>query len=183
MWSVLVYTMLNKFARGDFVNSKLKQIVYTAVFAAMIFVLSMFLHIPAPSGYVHLGDSLIYICAMLLGSPWALLAGALGEGLADAVGGFAIYAPATVIIKVLVALPFTIVGKRSDKLFTPISALLTLPAGLITVGGYFIADLIIDKSYAVVDLPGNAVQAAASAVVFIILAAALDRAKIKDRLK
>ena len=67
-------------------NKNLKKITVTGLFSAMIFVLTMFVKVTVPSGYVHLGDAMIYICAVLLGSPWALIAGALGEGLADVAG-------------------------------------------------------------------------------------------------
>ena len=91
-------------------NKNLKKITVTGLFSAMIFVLTMFVKVTVPSGYVHLGDAMIYICAVLLGSPWALIAGALGEGLADVAGGFAAYAPATVIIKIIIAFLFGFAG-------------------------------------------------------------------------
>lgn len=164
-------------------NSKVKKMSMSAMFAAMIFVLTMYVKIPVASGYVHFGDALVYICAALIGGPWAILAGAIGEGLADVVGGYAIYAPATIIVKALIALPFILASKKSDKILTSLSALMTFVAGLITVGGYFVADLIIDKTYALVDIPGNIVQAAGSAIIFIVLASALDKVKLKSRIK
>ena len=163
-------------------NKNIKQLAYTGMFAAVIFVMTMFVKIPVTSGYLHLGDALIYIASLIIG-PWAILAGALGEGLADVAGGYVMYAPATVIIKALIAVPFLIIYKKGDsKLLTVKSALMTLPAGVITVGGYFIADMIIDKAYAVVDIPGNIIQAVGSAVVFIIIALAFDKSKIKNTL-
>ncbi|MBQ8981781.1 MAG: ECF transporter S component [Eubacterium sp.] len=158
-------------------NKNLKKITLTGVFSAMIFVLTMFVKVTVPSGYVHFGDAMIYVCAVLLGSPWAMIAGALGEGLADVAGGFAMYAPATVIIKVIIAFLFSLC-KNENKLLTVKSGIMTLPAALVTVGGYFAADMIIDKSYAFVDIPGNIIQGVGSAVIFIVIAAMLDKAKI-----
>lgn len=164
-------------------NIKTKRIAYSGVFAAMIFLLTYVVKVPVASGYVHFGDALIYICAGIIGGPWAMLAGAIGEGLADIIGGYAIYAPATIIVKALIVVPFMLVYKNQEKLFSIKSALMTIPAGAITVGGYFIADLIIDKSYAVVDIPGNIIQAVGSAVIFIIVSVAFDTAKIKKIIK
>ncbi len=161
-------------------KSKVKSLAYTGMFAAMIFVLTAFIRFPVPSGYVHFGDAIIYIASTLIG-PWALIAGAIGEGIADLIS-YPQYVPATVIIKIFVALPFVIASKKSEKLLTVKSALMTLPAFIITVGGYYIADLLIDKTYAVVDIPGNIVQAVASGIIFIIVAAALDRVKIKNKM-
>ena len=163
-------------------NKKLLNMVYTAMFTAMIFALTRFIQIPVASGYVHFGDALIYIVASTLGGVWALFAAALGAMLADLTSGFAVYAPATIIIKILIALPFVLINKKSEKILTPISALLTILSGAITVLGYFAADLIIDKAYAVVDIPGNAIQAAGSAILFIVISAAFDAAKLKKKL-
>ena len=162
-------------------NKNLKKITLTGVFSAMIFVLTMFVKVTVPSGYIHFGDAMIYVCAVLLGSPWAMIAGALGEGLADVAGGFAMYAPATVIIKVIIAFLFSLC-KNENKLLTVKSGIMTLPAALVTVGGYFAADMIIDKSYAFVDIPGNIIQGVGSAVIFIVIAAALDKAGIIKRI-
>lgn len=156
--------------------------VYTAMFSAMIFALTRFIQVPVASGYVHFGDALIYIVASTLGGPWSLFAASLGAALADLTSGFAVYAPATIIIKALIALPFALNCKKSDKILNPLNALFSVACAVITVGGYFIADMIIDKAYAVVDIPGNLIQAGGSAVIFIVLAAALDAAKIKSRL-
>lgn len=164
-------------------SKKIRKMVTAGVFAAMIFVLTYFVKVPVASGYVHFGDALIYICAGIIGGPWAILAGAIGEGLADLVGGYAVYAPATIIVKALIALPFIFAAKNNDKLLNVKSALMTIPAGLITVGGYFIADLIIDKSYAIVDIPGNVIQAVGSAVIYIVLALAFDTAKITKKIR
>ncbi|MCD7722356.1 MAG: ECF transporter S component [Clostridiales bacterium] len=163
-------------------NKNLRKMVTAGLFAAMIFVFTYFIKVPVASGYVHLGDALIYVCACIIGGPWAILAGAIGEGLADLVGGYAAYAPATIIVKALIALPFIFTGAKKEKILTPATALMTVPAGLITVGGYFIADLIIDKSYAIVDIPGNIIQAVGSAVLFVIIAAAFDAVKIKSKI-
>lgn len=164
-------------------KSNTKKIAFTGVFAAMVFVTTFFIKVPVASGYVHFGDAVIYLAAGIIGGPWAMLAGAIGAGLADVIGGYAIYAPASIIIKALIAVPFILATKNSDKLFTLKSALMTIPAGVITVGGYFVADMIIDKSYAVIDIPGNVIQAVGSAIAFCVVAFALDKAKIKNKIK
>lgn len=164
-------------------NKNLRKMVTTALFAAMIFVLTFFVKVPVASGYVHFGDALIYICAGVLGGPWAILAGAIGEGLADLIGGYAVYAPATIIVKALIAVPFILTAPKKEKFLTPVTALMTVPSGIITVAGYYIADLIINKNYAITDIPGNVIQAVGSAVLFIVIAAAFDAAKLKSKIK
>ena len=45
-------------------------------------------------GYIHLGDALIYLAAVLLPAPYAMAAGAIGGGLADLLTA-PVWAPAT----------------------------------------------------------------------------------------
>lgn len=163
-------------------NKKTKNISISGLFAAMIFVFTYFVKVPVASGYVHFGDALIYLCAVILGGPWAIVAGAIGEGLADLIGGYVVYAPATIIIKALIALPFVLLCKNDEKILNFKTALLTISSGIITVLGYFLADLIIDKTYAYVDIPGNIIQAVGSAVIFIVVAIAFDASKIKKKI-
>lgn len=157
-------------------NSKLLKMIYTALFTALIFLFTRFIQIPVATGYVHLGDSLVYIVSSVMGGPWAFFAAAVGESLADIASGWISYAPATLIVKLLIAVPFVFISKKSEKILTPVSALVTIPAGAVTVIGYYIA---IDKAYAVVNIPGNVIQAVGSAIVFVILAAAFDTMKLK----
>lgn len=165
-------------------NKKVLNMVYAAVFAAMIFALTRFVQIPVPggAGYLHFGDAMIYIVASTLGGPWAILASAVGAALADLSSPYAIYAPVSIIVKVLIALPFVLVNKKSEKILTPLTICLTIPSGIITVGGYFVGDLIINKAYAVADIPMNIVQAVGSAIIFAIIALAFDTAKLKKKL-
>lgn len=161
----------------------IKKISLTGMLAALIFVFTMFVKIPVFPGYVHLGDALIYIGALILGAPYAIIAGAIGEGLADIAGGYLIYAPATIVIKALIALPFIFIrNKEALKLFSLKSVLCSIISGIITVLGYFSADLIIAKAYAFADIPINAVQAVGSVVAFILLAVAIDKTKLLGRI-
>lgn len=164
-------------------NKKMiKKITFTALFAAMVFGLTM-LHIPiGAGGYIHVGDAIIYLAGLLLG-PWAFLAAAIGAAFADIASGFAAYAIPSAIIKFLIAIPFAAIYNKKNKLLTPLSAVFTLVSGCITVLGYYIADLILYREGAVADIPANVIQAVGSAVVFVVLAFAFDKAGIKNRLK
>lgn len=158
-----------------------KNICFSAMFAAMIFGLTM-LHVPiGAGGYIHVGDAVIYVSAMLMGGPWAFISAAIGAACADIISGFAVYAIPSAIIKILIAVPFVMISKKTSKILSIRSAIFTVISGVITVLGYFIADLILYREGAIADLPANIIQAAGSAVVFIILAFALDRAGIKQR--
>ena len=65
----------------------IQLICVTGLFAAMIYVLTAWLHIPTGAGYTHAGDGLIYLAASMLPTPYAMAAGAIGAGLADGLSG------------------------------------------------------------------------------------------------
>lgn len=153
------------------------------MFAAMVFALTM-VHVPiGAGGYIHVGDAVIYTAALLMGGPWAFFSAAIGAAAADLASGFAVYAIPSAIIKVLIAVPFAAVSKKSERLLNVKTALFTVLSGAVTILGYFVTDLIVYREGAVADLPANVIQAVGSAVVFIVLAFALDRAGIKKRFK
>ena len=63
-----------------------KRITATAVMAALTTLMTAYIfHIPVGvnGGYVHLGDTMIYLAAAFLPLPYACAAGAIGGGLAD----------------------------------------------------------------------------------------------------
>ena len=107
----------------------------------------------------------------------------MGAAIADlSSGNAAVYAPISAIVKVLIALPFVFVNKKSEKILTPLTICLTIPSGVITVLGYYLGDLIVNKAYAVANIPMNIVQAVGSAIIFVVISAAFDAAKLKKKL-
>ena len=172
-------------------SQKLRYAVLTALLAAMIFLMTAYvLHIPVGTvGYVHLGDTMIFVAAALLPTPYAVAAAAIGGALADVLTGYAVYALPTAIIKSLMVLPFT---ARREGLLCRRNVLALVPAGLIGVAGYAAAETVIlllsgsalpaALGGAAATLLPNTVQETAGGLLFILLALALDRVKIKQRL-
>ena len=158
---------------------KLRYITLAGLFAALIALFTAYiLHIPAgPNGYIHLGDALIYLAAALLPAPYAMAAGAIGGGLADLLTA-PMWAPATVIIKILIVIPFT---SKHNKLLAKRNLIAPVIAMLITIIGYYFAELILygKETAFLVSVTSNSIQGLGSAAVFYILGAALDKAGIK----
>ena len=157
-----------------------------ALFAALIAVFTAWLfHIPikigANTAYLHFGDAFIFLAASLLPAPYACAAAAIGGGLADLLCGSAIWAPFTVVIKALIALCFS---SRSDRLLTRRNLLAALPALVITVGGYYLAEAILYGTWVapVLSIWGNVVQIVGSAVIYVLVALALQKAGVKKLL-
>ena len=166
-----------------------RNMVLVGVLAAMVCVATTFLHIPiVGGGYVHLGDTVIYLAAALLPTPYAVAAAAVGAGLADLLVA-PVWAPFTVIIKAVMALAFT---AKKERLLCRRNAWAILIAGIVGVIGYYIAEVAIlwlsggelaaVGVAALAAVPFNALQEVAGGVAFLLLAAALDRLEIKKRL-
>ncbi|MBQ9532097.1 MAG: ECF transporter S component [Eubacterium sp.] len=163
-------------------NEKLRKSIVSGVFAAMIFVLTMFVKFPVGPGYIHFADSLVYVCSALIG-PFGILAGAIGEGLADAVGGFAVYVPFTVVIKIIIALPFALSSYKEEKILTVKNILFSVLALFVSTAGYIVADRVVaGQGFAFTYMWINIVQGIASSFVFAIIAAAFDRINIRKKL-
>ena len=165
------------------------RIVIAAMFAAMVAVMTAFVQIKTPTGgYVHLGDSMIYLAASFLPLPYAVAAAAIGGGIADLL----VY-PETLIYTVIIkAVNAVFFSAKGEKLLTRRNALMTIPSGLVTVVGYSISKLIrmllagdtlqSAIANALWKMPENSIQALASALIYIVIALALDKAQIKKRM-
>jgi uncharacterized membrane protein len=57
------------------------------------------IYIPATKGYFNIGESAVYLVALLLGPYAGAFAGGVGSMLSDIMGGYFFYAPGTLIIK------------------------------------------------------------------------------------
>ena len=158
--------------------------VLTALFAALIFVVTAYLfHIPTPAtgGYIHLGDAFLYLAASILPAPYAVAAGGIGEALSDALTGSAVYALPTLVIKSAMVLCFT---SSAKTVISKRDLAASAAAGGICIGGYYLTEVVLLGGFAapVAEIPGNLIQAAASAAIYILLGRAFDRLKLKDRL-
>lgn len=163
-------------------REKLHRLVTTALFAAAITVTTAYiLHIPIPTGgYVHLGDALIYLCASLLPTPWAMAAGAIGAGLADLLTAPMWVLP-TLIVKALICLPFT---SKNERVLCPRNVAAIFVSGLLSPALYGVANVLFTGT-ANAFLPqflGTLVQAVGSGLMFAVLAYGVDRISLKKRL-
>ncbi|MBU5680934.1 TIGR04002 family protein [Blautia sp. MSJ-9] len=161
----------------------LRRITATAVMAALTTLMTAYIfHIPVGvnGGYVHLGDTMIYIAAAFLPLPYACAAGAIGGGLADLLTA-PVWAPATIIIKMLICLPFSSKGK---KLVTKRNVIALFLAFMISATGYYVAEGIMFGFTAsfFTSVSGSIVQSGGSAVMFLIIGAALDRVGFKTKI-
>lgn len=160
-------------------NDKIKKIVWAGLFTALTTVATMVIQIPSPTGgYVNAGDAVVILGAFLLGPGWGALAAGLGSALADLFAGYVIYAPATFVIKGLMALCAGALirrGKGGRSLGFAVAG--SVLAEIVMIAGYFAftATVLGFGLGAVAEIPGNAVQAVFGAAAGTALFFALIR--------
>ena len=164
----------------------IQLICVTGLFAAMIYVLTAWLHIPTGAGYTHAGDGLIYLAASMLPTPYAMAAGAIGAGLADGLSGFGVWLPGTIVIKAITALCFS---RKTEKIICVRNLLGIIPALVICVVCYSLYEGIFmaggfSKSAIISafgQTPAYCIQVLASSILYIVLGLAFDKAGLKKK--
>ena len=152
------------------------KIALSAMLASLTCVATMIIQIPSPatSGYVNLGDAFVIVSAYLLGGIWGAGAAGLGSALADILSGYTAYAPATFVIKALMAIAFIVIFKALSKLNlidALSSALAAICSELIMIFGYFAYEALIlgYGAAALGAVPANIIQGAVGAFVGVLL--------------
>ena len=165
-------------------SGKTKIIVTTGIFAAMIAVMTSYIcHIPygANGGYIHFGDTLIYLAAVFLPKPYAFAAAAIGGGLADLLTA-PMWMPATVIIKMLIVLPCS---EKNNKILGARNMMAPVISGVISAAGYYVAEAILFGSFAapLASIAGSLIQSGGSAMLFYAAAVILERSRANVQIR
>ena len=159
-----------------------RKLVLAAFFSAIIFLGVYLIKIPIPNGYIHFGDGFIYVAAALLPMPFAMAAAAIGGLLADILAGYAVYAPFTAIVKLLMAVVVSALVHRAsvksgNLMNIPRLAVASVLGGVVNTAGYFITDCILyDMAGALAAAPMNAVQSVFGIAVFFVFLPILAKA-------
>ncbi|MCK9286371.1 MAG: ECF transporter S component [Sphaerochaetaceae bacterium] len=156
------------------------KISLVAILTAVVVVFTMVPKIATPvvKGYISLCDVVICFAAFLFG-PWvAAIAGGLGSALADLLGGYAQWAPFSLIVHGLqgmimgcIALPTK--KKNQTTLNTPVwrMALAGVVGMVVMVAGYYLtASLFYGFEPALVEVPLNLLQSGVGVIIGIIVA-------------
>ena len=175
-------------------RDRIRNIVLTALFAAMIFTAITLVRVPNPiGGIIHFGDTFIFLAGAVLPFPYPLFAAGIGAGLANINAGLFMWAPFTVVIKPLMTLCFT---ARTPKILeSRRNYIAPFFAGAINLVLYYLAlSLLIGLGIREVDedvtmrvallipmanVPGDLIQFAGSAVGYFALAKFIDRSGVR----
>jgi uncharacterized membrane protein len=167
-------------------STKIRKIVFTALMASLICVATMIIKIPTPlHGYINLGDAIVLLAAWTLGPVYGFAAAGIGSALADILSGYAVYAPATFVIKGLMALDAWVVYRKTKKTHSMIllcvSAIL---AELLMVGGYYLFEGILYGFIpSLANIPANLIQALGGIIFGIVLNKAIGKYIMVDEQK
>lgn len=155
-------------------HKHIKLICISAMIAALVFVATFLVKVPLPVGYVHIGDGIVFLASALLPLPYAMVAAAVGVGLADLCAGYAIYIPVTVLIRILTVLCFS--RKKAMLCWRNVFALAA--SILICAFGYWAFEAVFmyeSGLAALAGVPFNIAQSALGAVIYIVVSKAAGK--------
>lgn len=156
---------------------KIRKIVFSSFFAALCCVLTMIIKIPSlKGGYVNLGDAAVLASGYFLGGAYGFLAAGIGSALADVFSGYIVYAPATFLIKGIMALIMWWLSKNDEKKYLIAGAIV---AEIVMCLGYYIFEgVLYGFSAALLNVLANAVQGICGVIAGLILLTIFKKSKI-----
>ncbi|MED3912767.1 ECF transporter S component [Peribacillus simplex] len=164
-------------------SQKTMDLIITAMLIALVFLSTFFLNIKLPiaanGGLVHLGTAMLFIASILFGPKKAALAGAIGMGLFDIVGGWTLWAPITIVAR---GLQGYIVGKiawskgrnGTSIAFNVIATIVSIP---FMIAVYYIGEGILYGNWLapLASIPGDLVQNILGIIVAVPVCVALKK--------
>lgn len=184
-----------------------RRLTLAALSIALVTLATFLIRIPNPAtqGYINLGDGLLFTLALVFGWRIGGLAGGVGSALADALGGYFIWAPWTLVIKGIEGILVGTIAFRgtgggqdtegglvagdvrnvgaapaapNDRHPGRIAAFVAvLVGGAWMVTGYYLAGSVLFGGIAALtEIPGNLVQAGVAVVVALPMSVLLRNA-------
>lgn len=163
-------------------KTKTQKIVFASMLAALCCVATMIIKIPSPmKGYMNLGDCVVLFCGFTLSPLYSFLAAGIGSALADILSGYMIYAPATFIIKGVMALIaygiYKLLKQKTSTIVARFSGCVL--AELFMAAGYFVFEgFLYGFVPSLVNIPANLIQGAAGLILGMLLVQLFDKRKL-----
>ena len=153
-------------------QSPLATLVTLSLLTAVVLVATMFLKLPTATGYIHLGDGVIYSVSMAFGGFAGAVSGALGSFLADILGGYPAWAPWTFVIKGVAGYIAAMVGHGKPKNRQLVAMVL---ASVWIIAGYAVGTAVMYSPKAVpTEILGNIAQTGSGVIVGFVLTPVLQ---------
>lgn len=162
-------------------HSKMKKIIFLAVFTGLNVAISRMILIPIPftHGYINLCDAGIMLIAALAGPEAGLLVGGCSGFLLDLISGYGQFMLFSLVVH---GLEGYLVGKLYKKQHHWRLLLANLSGAVIMIFGYFITDVILyGVTAGVLGIFTNAVQGVAGSIVALVLVRAFKGIRFRSR--
>lgn len=171
------------------------DMVQIAFMAAIVYVATAMINVPVGIGYkgvVHLGDSMVFLGAVLLGKKKGAIAAAIGMSLFDLLSPYSIWAPYTFFIKGIMAYIAAVIAYRGnyegENIINNIFAFIV--AGIWMNIGYYAAGVFVQHFYTNVPLnqavmiqathvPGDIAQVIVGIIIAVPVSEMLRRSNVK----
>jgi len=162
-----------------------KQLCLNGLFMALVCLFTMVIQIPVPatSGYIHPGDGMIIIIAVMFGKKYGFIAGGFGSALADLFSGYPHWIIFTFITKGLMGYAIGVIAdynKGHKNVFSARNTIAAFVGVAIMVTGYLIGGAILKGSFIVslASVPENIIQGVGGAIIYYIVGTALQKVNI-----
>lgn len=163
-------------------RTKTQKIAMAAMLAALVCVATMIVKIPSPlKGYLNLGDCVVLLSGWILSPVYGFLAAGIGSALADLFSGYVTYAPATFLIKGIMALIayFGFAWFQKGLPALPSRIISGVLAEVFMVLGYLLFEGVLYGFVpSLVNIPANAIQGLAGLILGIVLIKIFEKSKI-----
>lgn len=160
-------------------NFKVRDLVVTSLFIALVYVFTWIVKIQLPfspnGGLIHLGNVPFFLAAIFFDKRVGMTAGALGMGLFDLTSGWILWSPMTVISALIMGY---ILNKMNYKKYTLKSLILSFVlVALVKVVVYYIGEIFILSSFVapLASIPGNLIQIGVSSVIVLVILKPMEK--------
>ncbi|MBN2898558.1 MAG: ECF transporter S component [Clostridia bacterium] len=162
-------------------KSKTRELVLCGLLTALVFVSTRFINIRLPisvnGGLIHMGNTMLFMIAIIFGKKRGAIAGAFGMGLFDILSGWLLWAPFTFVIRGAMGY---IVGYAAEKhanlLYTVLAIIVS---GFVMIGGYYVTEGLLYGNWIApaTSIPGNVIQLVIGGALGVPFAEALKKTK------
>jgi uncharacterized membrane protein len=178
--------MENNNYTNSYQGTKTKDLVICSLLTAMVFVATKFINVRLPisinGGLIHLGNTMLFMAAIVFGKKKGAISGALGMALFDVVSGWLPWAPFTFVIRGVMGYIVGTVAYRNNKNGNNIgyNILGIILASIWMIAGYYTAEGLLYGNWVapVTSIPGNIAQLVVGAAAGVPVAALLKRTKL-----
>jgi uncharacterized membrane protein len=162
-------------------NFTVKELTLIGLLTALVSVATMIIQVPIQAGYgfIHMGDSMIFLTAILFGKRKGAFAGGIGSSLADLLSGYGQYALPTLIIKGLMGYIVGAIADQESKALLNFRNIAAMAVGAVWMAsGYLVTNTLMFGGFMEAlagGFPSDLLQGFGGAGLFIPLGIALKK--------